>query len=321
MPSGRRAFLTSIGAAAAGLAGCLDGGSSGSPTRTPTVTPTDTPVDDAVTLGDPVSLDGVTVTVSDLVAAHSVRYLSAPDAVDVLPTTDDQFVFVDVSVDSGASSPPRRFGLVVDDTSYDPGIEYLGPARVDAPVTGRRYSESNLQGFLGFRVPAPLDAESVAVILTSHGPERTDMRPEPDDIVARWIVPSSSAAPLRSPPPVFSATVDVPDAVPAAEPIPVTLDVTNTGDGPGVFRAAINHQGPRYGVTGIDRSLAAGESTTHETTVDYYLDADAAPGHVQFAVVGPDISEFFEAALEGGGAPAGTDTTTGVARRRSTRNW
>lgn len=314
MPAGRRAFLTSIGAAATGLAGCLDGGESpGSPTRTSTANPSDTAAPDAVTLGDSVSIDGVTVTVSTLVAAHSVRYLSAPDAIDVISTSDDQFAFVDVSVDEG-SSPPRRFWLVADGTSYGPGIEGLGPARADAPVTGRRYGESTPQGFLDFRVPAPLDAESVAVVLGGDGPERTDVRPGPADVVARWSVPSAAATPLRSPPPAFSSSVDAPDSVPATEPIPVTLTVTNEGDGPGVFRAAINHQGPRYGVAVIDRSLAAGESITHEATVDYYLDDDTTPGRVQFAVVGPNLSEFFEVSLDGGGTPAGTGTATGASR-------
>ncbi|MFD1635158.1 hypothetical protein ACOZ4L_05395 [Haloplanus ruber] len=316
MPSGRRAFLTSVGAAATGLAGCLDGGeSSRSPTRTPTASPSDTAAPDAVALGDSVSIDGVTVTVSDLVTAHSVRYLSAPDAMDVLPTSDDQFVFVDVSAGGSGTTPSsHRFGLVADATPYGSGIEYIGPARVDAPVTGRQYGASNPDGFLGFRVPAPLDAESVAVVLGGDGPERTDMQPDPDDVAARWSVPPAAVTPLRSPPPVFAASVDVPASVPATEPIPVTLDVRNEGDGPGVFRAAINHQGPQYGATGIDRSLAAGESITHEVTVDYYRDDDTTPGRVQFAVVGPDLSEFFEVGLDGGGTPAGTGTATGGSR-------
>jgi hypothetical protein len=313
MPSGRRAVLASIGTAAIGLSGCLGGGSPAEPTRTSTATPTETPAGDAATLGDAVAVDGATVTVSDLVTAHSVRYLSAPDAMDVHPADGDQFVFVAVAADGSGTPPaPDRFGLVADDARYGSGIEYLGPARVAAPVTGRRYGESNPEGFLGFRVPAPLDAESVVVVLGSDGPERTDTPPEPGDVVAEWTVPPAAADPLRSPPPAFSAAADVPESVPADEPIPVTIDVTNEGDGPGVFRAAINQQGPLYGAEGIDRSLAAGESATHGTTVDYYLDDDAAPGRVRFAVVGPDLSELFEVTLDGGGTPAGTGTTTGA---------
>jgi len=289
VPSRRRAVLAGFGAVVTGLAGC-----SGVPTDSPTPTSTSPAPTDA-TLGESVAVGDVTVTVSDPVAAHSVRYLTAPDAAGVATAGDDQFLFVDVSVRGEGPTPARdAFALVADGTRYEPGIEAVGPARVDGPVTGPRYDDAE-GGYLAFRVPAPLDAEETAVV--------TD--------TVRWTIPSGRADPLRSPPPSFSTTVDVPDAVPVDEPIPIRLDVDNEGDGDGVFRGVVNHQGPLYSFDTFDLPVAAGESTTHETTVDYHLDAESPPGRVQFAVVGPDVSRSVRVTVDGGGTPAGT-----AARRR-----
>ncbi|WP_251329652.1 hypothetical protein [Haloplanus pelagicus] len=305
MPSSRRTLLASIGTAAAGLAGCLGpSGSTGSPTSTPTSTATPgSPASEPVPLGRSVDVNGVTVTVSDPAVAHSARYLSAPDAFDVVAAGTDQFLFVTVAAEGGSRPPsPDAFGVVVADVRYGAGIEALGPARVDAPVSGRRYGDAGRHGYLAFRLPAPVATTDLAVVLGEG---------------ARWTLPSSAAEALRSPPPAFETGVDVPDAVPADEPIPVTLDVTNAGDGPGVFRGAINHGGPLYSAAGFDLSLASGESTTHEVTVDYHVGSETPPDCVQFAVVGPGVDRSFEVGIEGGGTGtgAGSGTATGTATR------
>ncbi|AZH24672.1 hypothetical protein [Haloplanus aerogenes] len=320
MPSSRRALLTSVGAALTGLAGCLDGSDDGptdstatttptpTSTATPDSTPTDTPAGERLTLGESLSLDGVTLTVSDLVTAHSARYLTAPDAMGVATTRSNQFVFVDVSArGEGLPPAPHRFALVADGDYYGSGIAFIGPARVDAPVTGRRYTDSNPDGHVGFRVPSPLDAESVAVIL-GGGPEVTDMQPDDGTVRARWQIPESALAPLRSPPPTFETTITVPDSVAADETITVRLDVTNTGDGDGTFYGALNHQGPLYAADPFTFSLPAGESTTHEIPVGYYRGSDLPPERVQFSVVGYALSESFDVRIEGGGTPDGTTT-------------
>jgi len=301
MPSGRRTFLASVGTAAASLAGCLGApdGSNGTPTPTATSTPGSTgPV--TAPLGATIDVDGVRVTVSDLVAAHSVRYLSAPDAFDVVAADGDQFVFVSVTAEGGSRPPsPDAFGVTVADVRYSSGLEALGPARVDAPVRGRRYDDTERHGYLAFRLPAPIATTDLAILSDE----------------ARWTVPSSVAEPMQSPPPAFETGVDVPTSVPANEPIPITVDLTNEGDGPGVFRGAINYQGPLYSASSFDVSLAAGESTTHEATVDYYVDSEVPPERVQFSVIGPGLSRSFEVTLEGGGTPSGTETATGTATR------
>lgn len=289
----------------------VDGDGDGDGDRHPTSAPTTVPAEDVLSLGDTLTLGDVTVTVADLVTAHSVRYLTAPDAMGVASTETDQFVFVDVSVDGDGRPPaPHRFALAADGTGYGSGIELVGPARVDAPVTGRRYDDPNPVGYLGFRVPAPLDADSMAVILGGQGPRATDMQPEADGVRARWSIPESAAAPLRSPPPAFETTLTVPESVAADETITVRLDVTNAGDGLGTFHGAINHQGPLYAADGFSVSLPPGESTTYEATIAYYRGSDPPPARVQFGVVGPGLSESFSVQIEGGGTPDGTETGT-----------
>jgi hypothetical protein len=111
----------------------------------------------------------------------------------------------------------------------------------------------------------------------------------------------------------------VPDRVAADEPIPVRVDVTNEGDGAGVFYGAINHQGPRYGAATFDVPVAAGESTTYETRVDYHVGERSPPARVRFAVVGPDRSRSVAVDVVGGGTPGGGDHADGTGTAAATR--
>jgi hypothetical protein len=308
MPSSRRALLASLSAGLTGLAGCLDFGGGPDRTSTPTRTPTSTPTTSALTdtaLGDAIALDtdgdgrgdGMAVVVSDLVAAYSARYLTAPDALGVADADGGRFVFVQVAARGQGTPPtPDGFSLVADGTAYDAGIGGVGPARVDAPVSGRPYGGSDRAGYLGFRVPAPLDADAVAIHLDETG---------------RWTVPDSGIETLRSPPPAFETTLTVPDSVTADEAIPIRLDVTNAGKGLGTFYGALNHQGPLYAADGFSFSLPPGESTTHQITVGYYRGSDSPPGRIQFGVVGPGLSASVSVRIDGGGTPDGTATGTG----------
>lgn len=305
MPSRRRTLLTSVGAALTGLAGCLDFGGAPDRTSTPTRTPTSTPTTPAITdtaLGNAMPLDtdgdgrgdGMVVVVSDLVAAHSIRYLTAPDAFGIADAGEEQFVLVRTAAKGEGPSPtPDAFSLVADGTAYDAGIEAVGPARIDAPASGRPYGGSDRRGYLGFRVPAPLDADAVAIHLAETG---------------RWVVPDSAVEDLRAPPPSFETTLSVPDAVAADEAITVGLDVTNAGEGVGTFHGALNHQGPLYAADAFAFSLPVGESTTRELSVGYYRGSDSPPERVQFGVVGPGVSESFEVRIEDGGTPSATGT-------------
>jgi hypothetical protein len=299
MPSSRRALLTGLGAGLAGLAGCLGFGDGSDRTPTPT-----SPALADTALGNAIALDtdgdgrgdGMAVVVSDPVAGHSVRYRTAPDAVDVVGAAGDQFAFVRV-VARGQGTPPAPddFSFVADGTASDAGIEGLGPARVGDPVSGRPYGGPDRRGYLGFRVPAPLDADAAAIRLADAG---------------RWTLPGPSLDALRVPPPAFETTLTVPGRVGADEAIPVRLDVTNVGDGIGVFRGAINHRGPLYAADGFAFSLPPGGSTTHEATIGYHRGSDTPPARVQFGVVGPGVSGSFSVSIEGGGTPSDAATAT-----------
>ncbi|WP_435069260.1 hypothetical protein [Haloplanus sp. C73] len=276
MPS-RRTLLASLGAAV-GLAGCLDT-SSESPTATPTA---------ETTLGQSVDVDGTTVTVAETAAVHSYQYLSAPDAFGVESAGDGQFLFVGVSAEGERPPPVDAFALRVDDDSISPVDRAGVPERDLAPVGESRYTEANPQGYLLFRVPAPLDAESVGVIWGRD----TDLR-------ARWAIPASRLDTLRSPPPEFSVSYDVPEAVGGDDPVPVRVDVTNAGEGAGVCRGAINHTGPMYGGDTFSLSLGSGASETYEETVDYHVEEDFGVDRLQFEVVVPGDSQSFTVRLDG----------------------
>lgn len=282
MPS-RRTLLTSLGAALTGLAGCLETSSDGTPTAT------------QADAGDVVTVDGVSVTVADPVVAHSVRYLTAPDALGVADAGSDQFVLARASA-QGDGTPPASDGFAVaaGENTYDDRLDSVGPARIGGPLSGRRYEAESPNGYLGFRVPAPLDVADAAVVLGD---------------AARWTLPDSVLDALGSPPPEFETAVTVPDHVPADEPIPVQLAVTNTGGG-GIFRGAINHQGPLYAPEVVTIPLPAGESTTRELLIDYYRDDELPPDRVQFGVVGPGFSRSFTVRLDGDMQTDSTPTVT-----------
>lgn len=280
MPS-RRALLTSLGAALTGFTGCLDTASS------PT---TETP------LGESVDIDGTTVTVAETAAVHSYHYLSAPDAFGVESAGDGQFLFVGVTADGERPPPADAFALQVDDERVQRVTHAFVPKRDLAPVDEDRYTAENPQGYLLFRVPAPLDAESVAVDL---GHVSNDTASEATGLRARWQIPASRLSGFRSPPPNFAASYDVPDAIGAGDPIPVRVDVTNTGEGAGVCRGAINQTGPMYGGDTFSLSLEAGASKPYEETIDYHVDEDFSVDRLQFEVVVPGDSQTFTVRLDG----------------------
>jgi hypothetical protein len=291
MPSSRRQLLVSLGAGLAGIAGCSTAPSDGTTPSEPSETPTPTQTAEPATLGDAVTVDGTAVTVSNLVSTHSFLYLSAPDAFGV-EVADGQFAFV--TVEAGDDPPePDAFAFAFDGERR-PATTYhdYGPAGA-LPVAEREYSTDDPQGYLGFELPAPLAAESVAVSLGD----------------ARWTIPASARTPLQSPPPSFTVEYDVPDAVASDAPVPVTLAVTNEGDGDGTFRGAINHQGPMYGAGDFAFSLAAGESRTYEESIDYHQQQGFSSDRLQFAVVSSAGERTFEVRLESA-ATTGTATST-----------
>jgi len=284
MPS-RRRLVVSLGAALTGLAGCLD------------TSFDSTPPPAEATLGDSISLDGTTVTATELAAVHSYHYLSAPDAFGVESAGGDRFLFVALTASGERPPPGRAFALDVGGDRLAFPEAAPAPERDLAPVGDGRYTEESPQGYLVFRVPAPLET-SVAVTLR-HASQVSDSRVDTDDARARWSIPDARLDPLRSPPPEFAVSYDVPESVGANDPIPVRVAVTNEGDGFGVCRGAINQTGPMYGGDTFSLSLEPGASKTYEETIDYHVDEEFSVDRMQFEVVVPGDARSFSVTLEG----------------------
>ncbi|SDZ90625.1 hypothetical protein SAMN04488065_1142 [Haloplanus vescus] len=283
MPS-RRRLVASLGAALTGLAGCLDTSSDSTP---PTA---------EATLGDSISLDGTTVTATELAAVHSYHYLSAPDAFGVESAGSDRFLFVALTASGERPPPGRAFALDVGGDRLAFPEAAPAPERDLAPVGDGRYTEESPQGYLVFRVPAPLET-SVAVTLRQAS-QVSDSRVD-DDARARWSIPDARLDALRSPPPEFAVSYDVPESVDANDPIPVGIDVTNKGDGSGVCRGAINHTHPMHGGDSFSLSLDSGASTTYEMTVDYHVDDRVDADSLEFDLLVPGDARSFTVTLEG----------------------
>lgn len=319
MPS-RRTLLASLGAALTGLTGCFDtptdrSAESATPTPTPTATtPTVTPpsADPRIetTLGESVDIDGATVTVTDVAGVHSYQYLSAPDAFGVESADHGRFLFVGVAARGERPPPAHAFGLFLDGKPASRWDHAPGPTRDLAPIGQQRYDEDTPQGYLCYLVPAPLEADTVTVVL-GRAP-RTTSDPGNTGEWAQWSIPHASLEPLRSPAPEFTVSHDVPDAVGADDPVPVRVDVTNEG-GPGVCRGAINQTGPMYAGDTFSLPLDSGESATHESAIAYHVGESLGVDRLQFEVVVPDGSRSFTVRLDG----AETETASRLARRDS----
>ena len=304
MPSSRRAVLASAAAGLAAVAGCTapsDGSSgSGGDTDAPSETVTDTPTDRP--LGDTYEGDGYAVTVTDVAARKSVLAYYAPDAFGVETAPEgERFAFVGVEA-SGERLPPREsFRFRAGDRTFEPAAVSRDVRRDFAPVMETRYEPSSPNGdgtgWVAFAVPANLTADlGVAV----------------DD--ASWSFPDSAAEPVRGPVPEFElGAVSVPSVVDADEPIPVSVEFENAGDGDGTLRGALNHYGPLHGASAFRLDVAAGETTTWETAIDYHLRDEFDTDTVQFAVATTAGNVERSVTVRGGGTPSGDSTADGTA--------
>lgn len=285
----RREVLALSATALASLAGCIDGqndGGGGTTTPdpdgsgTPSTPTTDerTPAVERLSIGETAA---GSVTVQDVTVRQSFRYLTLPDALDVHGPSDRQFVVAEVSASGPEDGRPARdaFGLTVGGETYDPLTDIEGAGLHDIRFGGPPYppklDEDPAEGFLLFEIPEGISADSAAVALDAG--ETVDSADK-----VRWSLPADNLAALTPPhPETRLVSIEVPDSV-SGESIPVELTVANEGEADGVFRAAINNEGPLYGARPLDVSVPAGEERTVEESVAYdWGDAD----DIQFSVV------------------------------------
>lgn len=301
MPSTRREFLAaSLGVAAAlATAGCIDDSpstGSESPTDSPQGSPSETEVPPPESAER--SVGGDTVAVFDIVAEKAVTYESVMGSGGVVAPKGRQFVVA--SVRSDAELEMDQFSLQAGGESW---------AAVDPGEHGaRNYSVAGHEGgvvgepaaggdesirYVAFELDSPVSAEDPRIVLERGGES------------GEWALPDSAREALAASSPSFELdSLSVPDSVQQGEPLNVELTATNTSDTDGRFLAAVYW--PTRLIADddeshlIERSVAAGESTTASLSLDTeYTASEESP--VSLRVEGYVEAEQ-EVTVEGGTA-------------------
>lgn len=268
-----RRGLVLVLAATAGCGGVLgDDGPDGATTTaaTTTATPTDprptTTAAAPAPLGTTQSVGGTAVTVTDVVPRDAVFVYDFPDGPPSVRTEpDERWVFVRLTAAAGVETD--RMGLAAGGRTVPLGTGDLERPLVtlDGAVV-ERYSYAEPAGWLAARVPAPLADVSAPTVTVGD---------------RRWRVPERTAAGLAGPEPRYELVrLAVPEAVPAGEPIPVSLMVRNDATAPGTFTHLVTVGEPStvtrpYAVRGTVRVPAGGERTVAATVDPSAYDATA----------------------------------------------
>lgn len=250
MPS-RRSYLTTISGLAVGVAGCVSRGddpaSPNSDPAMPGASPTGTGGSPSTDTG--AGFDISEVEVYDAAVQHSFRHVVQVDWNGVHAVSGEQFVFVGVDARAGSPAPSRfAFSLVCGDETFSPtGFDH---DPYDPPVDGHPYTTNDeydqwLRGWLAFVVPAPLDS-------------RPTLRLEHEESEREWRLTDAERA--TAPPPAWAFDVDAPGSVAPDESFALENTASNVGDGPGVFRGAVNFTFPSYRPEAFDVELDPGES-------------------------------------------------------------
>ncbi|WP_435115134.1 hypothetical protein [Halolamina sp. C58] len=244
MPS-RREYLAIAGLGS--MAGCLGGNESTTTERDPTPTATKTPVstapatvstDDPAGVGEPVTVDGVDVTL-ERVAVQSSLAVVYTDSGDVIANTDGRFVLA--AFDAGPAGPAApaadRYTLVTAGERERPmepggGFWLSENGRREQYSTESATSEAG-GGWLAFPVDGGLDAEAAQITVGSGA----------------WALPERVTERLSQPAPRYELrSFDHPETVTPDEPFSVSLTVENVGSVAGTFRGVLNVRGVQYAV-------------------------------------------------------------------------
>lgn len=276
MPSNRRQLLATVGALAAGLAGCLGGnpGGTGDEPSTPTDEPTattdespDTTTAENASFSLPESsvksLGEVRVAVANPTVGKAVAYESIMGSGGVLGSDGSQFVVAEVqsqqrnSVDAREDPAYDAFELDVDGEAYSTvEIEKRTTGAYTSSLAergnvryGDSYATAETVGWLAFEPPSPLDA-SEAAIRCRYGGE-----------TAEWSLPEEVVTELARPGPRFE--LESFDATVEEYSVDVSFVAKNVSGNDGEFLAAMYW--PTTGIADDDestvlrRTIAAGE--------------------------------------------------------------
>lgn len=266
----RRSLLASA-AALTSLAGCLGGGPGGDENETTTTTTTTTSTTTTTTtttesepthfaFGDSASDGEWTITPTDAHAQTSLFHLKTADQMGVIDPEGKRLLFVDLEV-QGSAPEPDEFLLEIDGETYRGWTNYAGHRSYNLSPRNRRgqdYRTDEPTGWIGFEVPAGVEAEEAGL--------RLDRDESPV-----WDVPADTVSDLRLDEPVFEVqSIEVPETAASLETIPFSITVANTGMAAGTFRFVINYQGPTYKPSRQRVEVEAGETRTWETELDPY---------------------------------------------------
>lgn len=290
MPS-RRSLLGSLGVLL--TAGCSQQSQADNHTPTGTestsTTTTSEPIHVPTQLewGSSTTYDGTTITPNEAWRQHSVVTLATPDSFGVESFTAEQLLFVTVDVDGTDPRPsPEDFTLDAAGERYTgwtslpdlPSYRF----RLDSPQSAYDPTEDVPGGWIGFRLPAEIDAGTPKLHLQFAGE---------DEGATRWPLPNDAAEALASPAPhTHIDNFDVPESVPADEPFDVTITATNEGLGPGVFRAAVNEAGPQYAPHAVRLPVESGETRTTSVSISGHVGTGVDKATVDIVTQDRDVS-------------------------------
>lgn len=210
-----------------------------------------TETDSVVPLGTTRSVSGDPVAVTEVAVLDSVFYLPYPDELGVKAGEGWRYVFVRIETPSGG--PERHaFELLTDPGVVRGGVPSpFGIVQFDDLYDGGSDGKS---GWLGFRVPAPLEGDEIRVAVDG----------------AAWAIPDRHVERLRRPKPTFELVeFAVPEAVEVNSAFDVAATFENAGDRSGTLRAAMAVQGAGFPCCNGPRTTvdvpAGGRETWHES--------------------------------------------------------
>lgn len=276
-PRTRRALLQTTALALVGTAGCTGGlddaaedeasssTTSGTTRTTAEEPPTDRTTDEtATTLTEPL------LAVEDVQIQSSFFYNNYPDAAAVAARKGTQFVFVELQLVGSLEylPSPNKIALTADDRRFE---GTLAPGSSDGAWElrdrGQAYDTEPIQsGWVAFEVPAPLDAEQIALTYESGGRTFSES------------LDSETVEALARPPAEFEVVAfDFPESIRSGESFEVSVVVENTSEVEGVFRAVLNQSRPSYTYHIIELAVPASERREWTRSSDWNVgDAEQA---------------------------------------------
>lgn len=261
-PCSRRTLLHTGALALVGGAGCTaglggDDSSENESSEPSPVATTGTTEEAATTVGQRTSRTTTAATepplaVENVAVQSSFFYGNHPDAAAVAGREATQFAFVELALVGSLQHLPSPEDIVLAADGRD-FTGTLAPASTDGAWElhdrGRPYRVEPIQsGWVAFEVPAPLDADQVALAYESNG--RRFSAPLDGEVIER----------LARPPAEFEVVAfDTPESVERGESFEMSVAVENASGVDGRFRAVLNRSRPSYAYRLVELEVPAGE--------------------------------------------------------------